>query len=203
MRRAAAAAVAVVAGTVLFMISACGGGGEPGGDGAAPAGRGTPADHATGPPPTEGAGGPGTDGGADATPPPRPDPDDPTTPLDGTRWTVDTVIVDGATLAVPAGPSGSAWLAIEGARFRAVTGCGEVEGRVRIDGGVLRFSDVTEAVPIHCPDEFAPADRVMRELFTTRARFAVTSGQLRLDHPGGNGLRLHASPEEPGSAPRS
>src|SRR5690606_29608248 len=129
MRRAAAAAVAVAAGTVLFMISACGGGGEPGGDGAAPAGRGTPADHATGPPPTEGAGGPGTNGGADATPPPRPDPDDPTTPLDGTRWTVDTVIVDGATLAVPAGPSGSAWLTIEGARFRAVTGCGEVEGR--------------------------------------------------------------------------
>ena len=200
MRSALAAAVA---GTVLAMISACGGGGEPGGNGTAPTGGGTPAEYPTGSPPSDRAGTPGTDGGTDATPPPRPAPDNPAAPLDGTRWTVDTVIVDGATLAVPAGPSGSAWLTIEGARFRAVTGCGEVEGRVRIDGGVLRFSDVTEAVPIHCPDEFAPADRVMRELFTTRARFAVTSGQLRLDHPGGNGLRLHASPEEPGSAPRS
>src|SRR5690606_21957323 len=178
------------------------GGAAPGGNGAAPGGE-TPADHTTGPPPSDRAGAPGTDRGMDATPPPRPDPDDdPATPLDGTRWTVDTVIVDGAALAVPAGPSGPASLTIDRGRFLAITGCGEVEGRVRVDGGVLRFSDVTEAIPIHCPDEFAPADRVMRELFTTQARFTVASGQLRLDHPSGNGLRLHASPE-PGSAPRS
>src|SRR5690606_28670632 len=80
MRSAAAAAVAV-AGTVLFMISACGGGAAPGGNGAAPGGE-TPADHTTGPPPSDRAGAPGTDRGMDATPPPRPDPDDdPATPL--------------------------------------------------------------------------------------------------------------------------
>jgi hypothetical protein len=81
---------------------------------------------------------------------------------------------------------------IDGGTFFAVTGCGEVEGRVRVGAGQLRLSDVTHAIPVHCPAEFAQADLVMRELLATEASFAVDAGRLRLDHPSGVGLRLHA-----------
>lgn len=202
MRRAAAA---MSVGTMVLLISACLGGAPPPDRGSAgPAGGEAPPDHAADEPPADHASGAPPADGSGATPD-RPPAGPGRTSLDGTRWTVDTAIVDGTAIPVPAGPSGSAWLAIGDGRFRAVTGCGEVEGRVRADGGTLRFSDVTEAIPIRCPAEFAPADRAMRELLTSEATFAVESGQLRLDHPGGTGLRLHAGAAtwESSSAPES
>jgi heat shock protein HslJ len=184
-------AVAVAATTVLIMASACGGGVvPPSDDRATPPGGGTPAGHAGAATPP-GGGTPA--GGADATPTEQPDrAADPAPPIDGTRWTVDTVIIGGVAVAVPAGPPGSAWLTIDGGTFFANTGCGEVEGRVRVGDGHLRFSDVTHTIPVHCPAEFAQADLVMRELLTSEATFAVEGGQLRLDHPSGIGLRLNA-----------
>jgi heat shock protein HslJ len=180
---AAAAAVA----TMLVMASACGM--TPAGDDpATPSADGAPQDA------TPPAGGP-SPGSAGATPPgrePGRPPADPAPLLDGTRWTVETVIVDGAANPVPASPSVSAWLAFEGGRFIAGTGCGEVEGRVQVSEGQLRFSDVVHAIPVHCPEEFAQADRVMRELLDREATFALAGGQLRLDHPSGIGLRLRA-----------
>lgn len=188
------AAAAVAATIVLIMVSSCGGGAAPPGEsGATPAGSETPSDHA----------------GA-ATPPdeeipshhvratPAEEPDRAAAPsIDRTRWTVDAVIVGGEAIPVPAGPSGSAWLMIDRDTFSAVTGCGEIEGRVRVGDGHLRFSDVTHAIPVHCPAEFAQADLVMRELLASEATFVVEAGQLRLDHPSGDGLRLHAGQPSP------
>jgi heat shock protein HslJ len=177
-------AAAVAATTVLIMVSACGSVTPPGDERATPAAgeRATPAAGET------------PAGGAGATPTEAPDraAADPAPPTEGTRWTVDTVIIGGVAGPVPAGPSGSAWLMIDGGTFFAVTGCGEVEGRVRVGDGHLRFSDVTHAIPVHCPAEFAQADMVMRELLASEAAFAVEAGRLQLDHPSGIGLRLHA-----------
>lgn len=185
MRFAAATAAAT---TVLIMAVACGGGGETPGEGeSTPAGR-TPSGGET-PGGTPPATSPGREPG-----PPTADPS-----LEGTRWTVDTVITTGAEMPVRAGPANSAWLEISGGTFHAVTGCGEVEGRVRIGDGELRFADVMHTIPIHCPDEFAQADRVMRELLDREARYAVEAGRLRLDHPSGIGLRLHAGSAAPES----
>ncbi len=93
---------------------------------------------------------------------------------------------------MPSGPDNSAWLVVHGETFYAFTGCGEVEGRVRITADELVFSDVVHAIPIHCPEGFGRADEVMREVLSTRTRYAVEDGRLRLDHASGQGLRLYA-----------
>jgi heat shock protein HslJ len=182
------AAVTVAATTVLIMVVACGGGGNAPGEGDATPGGGTP-------PGGEAPGRTPLGGGTPSHTPPGAEPGPPIADpsLEGTRWTVDTVITVGAEIPVPAaGPAHSAWLEIGGGTFYAFTGCGEVEGRVRISGGELRFSYVIHAIPVHCPEEFAQADQVMRELLDREARYAVEAGRLRLDHASGIGLRLHA-----------
>lgn len=171
----------MVAATLLVMVAGCGDGDTTPGDGAAPT-SGTPTSPAPGTPPSP----------SGPEPPPPPTAPQPLPTLVGTRWTVDTVIWRGEAITVPAGPDNSAWLVVHGETFYAFTGCGEVEGRVRITADELIFSDVVHAIPIHCPEGFARADEVMREVLSTRTRYAAEDGRLRLDHSDSLGLRLYA-----------
>jgi heat shock protein HslJ len=116
---------------------------------------------------------------------------DPDRPLEGTRWVVDTIITGDAASSMFAGTEDLAWLMIDGDRFTASSGCRDVDGSVAVDDDRLRFSDAVQTDPI-CPPELEEVDTVLLTILTGDVDFEITANRLRLDHPDGVGLGLHA-----------
>lgn len=115
--------------------------------------------------------------------------------LEGTRWVVGTIVTGETASSMPAGTEGSAWLVIEDGEFSAHTGCREITGRAAVDDGTLRFSDAVQTDQA-CAPEHERIDEVMRTILGGAAdvEFSVEADGLRLDHPDGVGLVLHADP---------
>ena len=116
---------------------------------------------------------------------------DPDRSLEGTRWVVDTIITGDAASSMFAGTEDLAWLMIDGDRFTASSGCREVDGSVAVDDDRLRFSDAVQTDPI-CPPELEEVDTVLLTILTGEVDYEITANRLRLDHPDGVGLGLHA-----------
>ncbi len=117
---------------------------------------------------------------------------DPDRALAGTRWLVDTLVEGETASSLPVGADDSAWLLIEGDTFTAYTACREVSGTVEVGADTLTFGDVAQTDPA-CPPDLAELDELMlRVLSGESVGYAVEGARLRLDHPDGIGLGLHA-----------
>jgi heat shock protein HslJ len=116
---------------------------------------------------------------------------DPDRPLSGTRWIVDTIVTGQAASSLVAGTEGSAWLLIDGDSFTASSGCRDLSGRVSVGVGRLEFMDTAQTGRA-CPPELVEVDEAVRAVLAGPVEFAIEAARLRLDHPDGPGLGLHA-----------
>lgn len=116
---------------------------------------------------------------------------DPDRSLEGTRWIVDTIITGDAASSMFAGTEGMAWLQIDDGRFTASSGCRDIDGGVTVDDDRLRFSDAVQTDPV-CSADLEDVDEVMLVILTGEVEYEITANRLRLTHPDGVGLELHA-----------
>ena len=119
---------------------------------------------------------------------------DPDRPLLGTKWVVDT-IVDGETASsVPAGVE--AFLTFEDSnRFGGNTGCNGMGGNsvVHEDTSTITFSEVI-TTKMACDDDRMRLERAVLATLDGDVAYRIDADVLRLDGPGGHGLRLRAQP---------
>lgn len=116
---------------------------------------------------------------------------DPDRSLEGTRWVVDTIIAGDAASSMFAGTEDLAWLEIDGDRFAASSGCRDVDGSVAVGDDRLLFSAAVQTDPI-CSPELEEIDGVLVTILSGEVGYEVTANRLRLRHPDGVGLELHA-----------
>jgi heat shock protein HslJ len=117
----------------------------------------------------------------------------PDRPLRGTKWVVDTLVEGDAASSVPAGVE--AFLTFEDDRqFRGNTGCNGMGGNSAVDEGrsTIAFSEVI-TTKMACDDDRMRVERAVLATLDGDVRYQIDADVLRLDAPGGHGLRLRAS----------
>lgn len=116
---------------------------------------------------------------------------DPDRPLEGTQWSVDTIISGEVASSMWAGTEGSAWFVVEGERFTASSGCRDFEGDVEVGEDTLRFGDVVQTDPM-CAEEYREVDEAMQAIFGGEVEYSIEAGRLTFTQTGGEaGLGLH------------
>ncbi|MEW6476231.1 MAG: META domain-containing protein [Actinomycetota bacterium] len=118
---------------------------------------------------------------------------DPDRPLKGTKWVVDTIIEGETASSVPAGAE--AYLTLEdGDRFTGNTGCNGMGGTAVVDEGrsKITFSEVI-TTKMACEDDRMRLERAVLSTLDGDVRYQIDADVLRLDGPGGHGLRLRAT----------
>jgi heat shock protein HslJ len=118
---------------------------------------------------------------------------DPNRPLQGTKWVVVMIVDRGAASPVPAGVE--AYLTFEdGNRFGGNTGCNGMGGNsvVHEDRSTITFSEVI-TTKMACDDDRMRVERAVLDTLDGDVAYKVEADVLRLDGPGGHGLRLRAT----------
>ncbi|HEU5449007.1 MAG TPA: META domain-containing protein [Acidimicrobiia bacterium] len=118
---------------------------------------------------------------------------DPDRPLRGTKWVVDTIVEREAASSVPAGVE--AYLTFEdGKSFRGNTGCNGMGGNSVVDeaNSTITFSEVI-TTKMACDDDRMRVERAVLATLDGDVRYQIDADVLRLDGPGGRGLRLQAA----------
>jgi heat shock protein HslJ len=120
---------------------------------------------------------------------------DPDRPLQGTKWVVDTIVDRDAASSVPAGVE--AHLTFEdGNRFGGNTSCNGMGGNsvVHEDSSTITFSEVI-TTKMACDDDRMRVERAVFATLDGDVAYRIDADALRLDGPGGHGLRLRATQE--------
>jgi heat shock protein HslJ len=118
---------------------------------------------------------------------------DPDRPLQGTKWVVDTIVDQDAASSVPAGIV--AYLTFDdGNHFGGNTGCNAMGGNsvVHEDTSTITFAEVISTT-VGCEDDRMRVERAVLATVHGDVAFRIDADVLRLDGPGGHGLRLRAS----------
>jgi heat shock protein HslJ len=121
---------------------------------------------------------------------------DPDRPLRGTKWVVDTVVDGESASSVPAGAE--AFIAFgdgpDRERFTGNTGCNGMGGNsvVHEDTSTITFSEVI-TTKMACEDDRMRLERAVLNTLKGDVRYQIDADVLRLDGPGGHGLRLRAA----------
>jgi heat shock protein HslJ len=119
---------------------------------------------------------------------------DPDRPLRGTKWVVDTIIEGDTASSVPAGAE--AHLTFEdGDRFGGNTGCNGMGGNSVVDeaASTITFSEVI-TTKMACEENRMRLERAVLATLDGDVAYRIDADVLRLDGPGGHGLRLRAQP---------
>jgi heat shock protein HslJ len=118
---------------------------------------------------------------------------DPDRPLRGTTWVVDTIVDRDTASSVPAGVE--AYLTFEDDnRFGGNTGCNGMGGHsvVRQATSTITFSEVI-TTKMACDDDRMRVERAVLATLDGDVAYGIDADVLRLDGPGGHGLRLRAA----------
>jgi heat shock protein HslJ len=121
---------------------------------------------------------------------------DPDRPLRGTKWVVDTIVDGESASSVPAGAE--AFVAFgdgpDRNRFTGNTGCNGMGGNsvVHEDTSTITFSEVI-TTKMACEDDRMRLERAVLSTLKGDVRYQIDADVLRLDGPGGHGLRLRAA----------
>ncbi|MGH9011764.1 MAG: META domain-containing protein [Acidimicrobiia bacterium] len=118
---------------------------------------------------------------------------DPDRPLRGTKWVVDPIVDRDAASSVPAGVE--AHLTFEdGNRFGGNTGCNGMGGNSAVHEGrsTITFSEVI-TTKMACDDDRMRVERAVLATLDGDVAYQIDADVLRLDRPGGHGLRLRAT----------
>lgn len=112
---------------------------------------------------------------------------EPDLPLEGTRWTVDT-IYSGGTAATAAGADGP-YLVFEAGKVTGSTGCNTLEGPATVSGSTIRFGDLIMTRKA-CPGELAPIEQAIVAVLQGDLPFTIEADKLTLNPNGEHGLGL-------------
>jgi len=118
---------------------------------------------------------------------------DPDRPLRGTKWVVDTIVDRDAASSVPAGVE--AVIAFDNEnRFGGNTGCNGMGGSAVVDEAksTITFSEVI-TTKMACDDDRMRVERAVVATLDGDVTYRIDADVLRLDAPGGHGLRLRAA----------
>lgn len=115
---------------------------------------------------------------------------DPARPLQGTVWTVDTLIDGQVASSTPAGAP-PATVEFGPDRVEVFGGCNGGSAGYRLEGDTITFDPLTMTRKA-CPGEIMALESAVVAVLDGSVTFDVTSDVLTLNHPSGKGLRLRA-----------
>jgi heat shock protein HslJ len=116
---------------------------------------------------------------------------EPDFPLDGPRWTVDTVIIQDGDLRQYHHRAEPAWITFDGEHLTGWTGCNELTGTVTRTNTQLTFTDV--AITNHtCTGETAQVETAILTTLRTAVTYTIDHNRLILLTFTGTGLDLTA-----------
>ena len=118
---------------------------------------------------------------------------DPDRPLRGTKWVVDTIVDRDTASSVPDGVE--AVIAFDNDnRFGGNTGCNGMGGNAIVDEAksTITFSEVI-TTKMACDDDRMRVERAVLATLEGDITYRIDADVLRLDGPGGHGLRLRAA----------
>ncbi|WP_020392638.1 META domain-containing protein [Kribbella catacumbae] len=113
----------------------------------------------------------------------------PDKPLDGTKWSLETVIA-GQTASHSVG-SEKAHLTIAGERVTGSTGCNEFQGIVAKTAGKLTFGELSTTRKA-CTGDDAKLEQTVLGALKGELTYTIEADRLKLRAPDGNGLDLTA-----------
>ncbi len=105
---------------------------------------------------------------------------DPDRPLDGTTWTIDTVLTSMAASTVPLGITPT--LVFDGAEVQVDTGCNTGSAPATIDGQQITFGPLI-LTEVACSDEVGAFEAHLVETLSGTRTFSVTADHLQLSDP--------------------
>ncbi|WP_433162278.1 META domain-containing protein [Kribbella sp. CA-247076] len=100
--------------------------------------------------------------------------------LDGTRWTLDTVIT-GETASHQAGAE-KAWITLNGERVTGSTGCNELQGKVARDTGKLTFGELATTRRA-CAGDAGKLEQTLLGSLKGAVTYEVDANRLKLRTP--------------------
>ncbi|ADB35048.1 protein of unknown function DUF306 Meta and HslJ [Kribbella flavida DSM 17836] len=109
--------------------------------------------------------------------------------LDGTRWTLDTVIT-GELASTPG--AANAHLTISGERVTGATGCNELQGIVARSGDKLTFGELGTTRRA-CDGDAAALEKTMLSTLNSEVSYSIEANRLRLRKADGSGLDFTAA----------
>lgn len=112
---------------------------------------------------------------------------EPDKPLDGTKWSLDTVIT-GGTASHTVG-SERAHLTISGERVTGSTGCNDLQGIVARTGSKLTFGELSVTLKA-CTGLVDDLEKAMLAALKGEVTYSIEANRLELRTPDGNGIDL-------------
>ncbi|MFJ7157574.1 META domain-containing protein [Streptomyces sp. NPDC101118] len=116
------------------------------------------------------------------------------TPLNGTRWTVDSLVQGEAVTSVPQDANGKAWFVIgkDGA-VQGNLGCNNFTSKATAAGGEVTFGPLA-STRMACTGPAGEVEKAVSAVLKGKVAYSVESGALTLTAPNGKGLRATAQP---------
>lgn len=115
----------------------------------------------------------------------------PAQPLEGTTWTLDTLVDGQAAQSVPAGvPPVTA--VFDGKAVRVETHCNGVGGTYTVEGDTITF-ELGPSTRMACGDDIMLVENSVAEVMAGAATFTIDADKLTLKAPSGKEIHLHAS----------
>lgn len=111
----------------------------------------------------------------------------PALPLEGTHWTVDTVVHGQAASSTP--PGATATLDFKGDTVAVDTGCNTGSGSYQELGDKIRFGPIATTKKA-CEPEIMSLEQAVTTVLDGTVTYAIDADQLTLTHPSGTALRL-------------
>ena len=112
---------------------------------------------------------------------------EPDKPLDGTRWSLETVIAGG--MASHTVGSERAHLTISGERVTGSTGCNDLQGIVARTGNKLTFGELSVTLKA-CTGHVDALEKAMLAALKGEVTYSIEANRLELRTPDGNGIDL-------------
>lgn len=116
---------------------------------------------------------------------------EPDLPLQGTKWTVDT-LVDGEVASTTPN-AGTAWLVFDKETVQVSAGCNSGSGTYQVSGDILRIGDVATTRKACEPDLMTLETAVLGTL-QGEVTYKIEANALTLKGPNGKGLQLRGQP---------
>jgi heat shock protein HslJ len=115
---------------------------------------------------------------------------EPDLPLEGTKWTVDTIVDGQVASSTPAGAAAS--LRFDNGTVQVAAGCNSGSARYEVSGTTIRFERPAVSRRA-CPEDVMGLERAVLAVLDGAVEFEISSDQLRLRHSAGKGLHLRGS----------
>lgn len=101
---------------------------------------------------------------------------EPTPPVEGTKWLLETIYAGETASSAPTGP----YLIFADGKVTGSTGCNDLGGPATITGSNIEFGPIGMTRK-GCPDDLAPVERAMVAVLQGTVPFEVEHGQLILN----------------------